>query len=513
MLERLGKKPDDAEVKPAMIEARDKPDQHGGITLQGAARPAVSLRTKSEPILINLSSVPPGAEVRSDFEIELSVPQASTLASALTAELGRRDVIKAISAAGVPTTSGPVAGREIITDHFMFPKSGIRANEFGVLMLPPKAVFEVTSDEKIVDSTGKPGGLDSRVVITLKDPFNKVALVSRVPTADALGVARDIKKLAADKRAAGGVPGNGDSDIVVAPQIYKADNGGMAHRAGVPFMVLPGYNGIGKDGERITDDRITLVINDKANSFWPLVARLDLAVAEKLADDIQRGGGGGKPGADATPRDPVRMRPASNLGGHGEQTFAMRTTRVRFVELDVVPGREAAQYRLPDLAFHATKVRDRVVMSLAERGASQVIVESYMQPAEARSLLHALRASSSVELTAAEFAERFRGMDKEFANVIKMVEAEEAERGPRSVGSVNVRTHYVAESPLLPTDAAGEHLVLGDGFQWSVEPAGTMDFRTVLSLRNPAAEWIVDVRLTREDSIELADQLDVALAR
>ncbi len=500
MLQRLGKKPDDAEVKPARIVSSEPLGEFGEIDTKVPMRPAISGRTLSEPILINLSSIPPGAELRSDIEIELTVPDAQRLASALTSELGRREVAKAIDAAGRPTTSGPVTGRDIIADHFLFPSSGIRTNEFGVLLLPPRATFTVTADEPA------PGGVDFRTVITLADDFKKIALISRVPSADALTLASSITKLAAEKRAAGALPGNGDSNIVVAPQIYKPDNAGMVHVAGLSFMALPGYSGIDQNNQRITDDRITLVINDQANGFWPLVARLDLATAEKLAADLAAPG---KAQPAATPK-PGAMVP-SNLGGIKDQTFEQRTTRVTFANLAEVPGRADAQYTLPPLHFRATRDGGQfVTLSITpEADRDRVIIESRISLADARTLAATARSAADSTLTLEEFAKKFEGM-KPLDEILRSMKEEEARRGTGTVGSVNTRTRYSADSDLLPTDQ-DSRLSLGDPFTWHIDVPGTLDSRTVLSLNNPDREWVVDIRLLQPHAQQLAQALEAAL--
>jgi beta-lactamase regulating signal transducer with metallopeptidase domain len=499
MLPRIGKKPDDAEVKPARIVSSEPLGEFGEIDTKFPMRPAISGRTLSEPILITLSSVPPGAELRSDIEVELTVPQAQRLASALTTELGRRGVAKAIDAAGRPTTSGPVTGRDIIADHFMFPHSGIRTNEFGVLLLPPRATFTVTADEPA------PGGVDFRTVITLADDFKKVALISRVPIADALALANEIKRLAAEKRAAGALPGNGDSNIVVAPQIYKQDNAGMAHVAGLSFMALPGYSGIGQDNQRITDDRITLIINDQANGFWPLVARLDLATAEKLAADIAAPG---KAQPAAAPK-PGAKAPANR--GISDQTFEQRTTRVTFADLDDVPGRANAQYTLPPLHFRAARDGAQfVTLSMTpEANHDRVIIESRLSLEDARTLAATARSAADSTLTLEDFAKKFEGM-KPLDEILRSMKEEEARRGTGTVGSVNIRTRYSADSDLLPTDPAGR-LSLGDPFTWHIDVPGTLDSRTVLSLNNPDREWVIDIRLLQPHAQQLAQTLEAAL--
>lgn len=271
-----------AQPKPAKFVSSEALGQHGEIVISTPARLHVTSQSTVDVIQLALVSMTPGAQLKSDVIFELAPQQAKAFAAALSAELTKREAAASIAASPKPTGSGPMAGRDKITDHFLFPKSGIKANEFGVLELPPTSSFAVTASEKAAQVS------DTRVVLSLKDPQGKVALVSRIPSSVAKQLASDIRTIVNDKKAQGLKPGNGENAIVVAPQVYTVDvSSGLVHVANVTFDVLPGYNGIGRNNERITDDRITLVINDSERSFWPLVARLDLGVADKLATDLE----------------------------------------------------------------------------------------------------------------------------------------------------------------------------------------------------------------------------------
>ena len=80
---------------------------------------------------------------------------------------------------------------------------------------------------------------------------------------------------------------------------------------------MPQYVGINEDGERSVDDRLTLVLNDAENRFWPVIAKMSLDEAEslpkRLAEVIAL-----KRGAAETPR-PRRKRVALRWGP-GEAT-------------------------------------------------------------------------------------------------------------------------------------------------------------------------------------------------
>jgi beta-lactamase regulating signal transducer with metallopeptidase domain len=280
-LERIGNTTgDDKETTPPRFATWEKPAEFGEITMPTPARLAVANRALNQPILISLISAPAGAALRTDMEFELRVSRAARLLTALSGELARRDLTKAAEASAQPTTSGPMLGREKITDHFLFTRSGIKSNEYGVLQLAPRSTLIVDVNEPVNRA------VDPRVTLTLKDASGSVALISRIPAVDAAALAKNLQDLVTTKKADAAPTATGENEIVVAPQKYTPDASGMVHLALVPFKVMPQYNGIKLNGERITDPRITLIIEDRENGFWPLVARLDLKVAEKLAIDL-----------------------------------------------------------------------------------------------------------------------------------------------------------------------------------------------------------------------------------
>jgi len=52
------------------------------------------------------------------------------------------------------------------------------------------------------------------------------------------------------------------------------------------FRVLPQYHGVRANGEEFTIDRVTLVLEDEPNRFWPMVARLTDEEAQQLHDQL-----------------------------------------------------------------------------------------------------------------------------------------------------------------------------------------------------------------------------------
>lgn len=87
---------------------------------------------------------------------------------------------------------------------------------------------------------------------------------------------------------------------------YEADeHAGYRLPAHVRWRVLPRYLGIGGDGREIVDERITVVLEDGPNRFWPVIVKMSTADAEKLQRELARiiaekKSGDGKVGRDET---------------------------------------------------------------------------------------------------------------------------------------------------------------------------------------------------------------------
>ena len=56
----------------------------------------------------------------------------------------------------------------------------------------------------------------------------------------------------------------------------------------VEWAVLPRYVGRRDDGEQIIDERITIVLQDRPNHFWPAIVKMSVAEAEQLKAELTR---------------------------------------------------------------------------------------------------------------------------------------------------------------------------------------------------------------------------------
>jgi hypothetical protein len=76
-------------------------------------------------------------------------------------------------------------------------------------------------------------------------------------------------------------------DCALYTKPYKAtEHGAFFLPAGVKWKVMPRYIGRSNDGRQIVDDRITLVLQDTKNSFWPMIAKMSLEEAERLQKEL-----------------------------------------------------------------------------------------------------------------------------------------------------------------------------------------------------------------------------------
>ena len=56
----------------------------------------------------------------------------------------------------------------------------------------------------------------------------------------------------------------------------------------IEWRVLPRYVGERVDGESIIDERITVVLQDEHNRFWPAIVKMSVAEAEQLKAELTR---------------------------------------------------------------------------------------------------------------------------------------------------------------------------------------------------------------------------------
>ena len=82
-------------------------------------------------------------------------------------------------------------------------------------------------------------------------------------------------------------PSPGSLDCLLGTMPYTANEHGLITLpAGIEWQVLPHYTSISDDGSIAIDNRITVVLNDSKNSFYPLVVRMNLKEAARLNEQL-----------------------------------------------------------------------------------------------------------------------------------------------------------------------------------------------------------------------------------
>ena len=102
------------------------------------------------------------------------------------------------------------------------------------------------------------------------------------------------KRLAAElERMLAGRANDGEDEPAMDASIFLAGHGG-ANRAmtlmGIEPMLMPSYTGVGKDGERIEDERITFIVNDRERHFWPVMTKMNLRASQALLEALRETG-------------------------------------------------------------------------------------------------------------------------------------------------------------------------------------------------------------------------------
>lgn len=78
-----------------------------------------------------------------------------------------------------------------------------------------------------------------------------------------------------------------DLDCAMYTKPYKGtEHGAYMLPAGLEWRVMPKYVGVDKDGKRMVDDRITMVLVDGENRFWPFIAKMSVEQAEVLKEQL-----------------------------------------------------------------------------------------------------------------------------------------------------------------------------------------------------------------------------------
>jgi hypothetical protein len=77
------------------------------------------------------------------------------------------------------------------------------------------------------------------------------------------------------------------SESALYTRPYKVEENGVVRMSpDCEWRILPRYVGLAKGGQRIVDERTTLVLQDTKNHFWAVVSKLSRADAERLHREL-----------------------------------------------------------------------------------------------------------------------------------------------------------------------------------------------------------------------------------
>jgi hypothetical protein len=78
-----------------------------------------------------------------------------------------------------------------------------------------------------------------------------------------------------------------DSALYTKPY-EETDYGAFFLPNHVSWRVLPRYVGEGEDGLTIVDERITVVLQDEPNHFWPVIVKMSIEEAEQFKRQLAK---------------------------------------------------------------------------------------------------------------------------------------------------------------------------------------------------------------------------------
>ena len=78
--------------------------------------------------------------------------------------------------------------------------------------------------------------------------------------------------------------------VTLATKPYRLDKNQIVHLAeeNLTCAVLPSYVSVDENEKTSVEKRITLVLQDSKNSFWPLIVRMNDSVASQLSADLKK---------------------------------------------------------------------------------------------------------------------------------------------------------------------------------------------------------------------------------
>lgn len=273
----------DAKKEAEILADMIKSDQERGPAVLNMRHGAVELKDG------NMATLPPEAklEVRMPGQLDHratiwinGAPDGAgwytvVYADQRTIEGLRTQLGRILGIAQASNNSGGVSRARLLTN-------GVKLNEWKCGDLAKNSTFQVL---RVAEAKGP-----SSIRMSLIDgQSRKAAAEVDLNTDAARALAAQIEKLLADRAAKGAKSATeGTMDSCIAAMPYAIDGEGVVTLpGGIAMQALPRYHGVKEDGSKILDDRITIIASDEAQSFWPILTRIDDDIARRLAADLK----------------------------------------------------------------------------------------------------------------------------------------------------------------------------------------------------------------------------------
>lgn len=160
------------------------------------------------------------------------------------------------------------------------------SNEHGVIVLSDHHV-SVNPNNKGMAANG--GGVaDLRVSLFVTNSSGTFSpAVIRLDREAASKLADKLKSELATKEAREEV--KDPMTVMLSKKVYSYDENEIIHlpEESLHCVVLPAYSSVNENNERTLERRITLVLQDTQNDFWPLIIRMNDSVVGKMIEDLQ----------------------------------------------------------------------------------------------------------------------------------------------------------------------------------------------------------------------------------
>jgi hypothetical protein len=205
--------------------------------------------------------------------VRMSVPEAQSLLALVNASTGQRKN-------GGAAVELPAKSDSEIRIYTRL----LELDQFGACQMGPHVRLRAMSHYRGVDETGVTS-VDRRLTIVLEDSKSRMwHMIAKLGAKDAKAFTDQLEAAIAARK--GESPAGVAAMIATRPYTIAAP-GMITLPAGVTLEAMPAYTSSGPDNVIKTEDRVTVIVKDAANSFWPMVVRMDAPAAQTLLTQVK----------------------------------------------------------------------------------------------------------------------------------------------------------------------------------------------------------------------------------